>query len=210
MFLLKYFTLNSLFIRNTYLKKVEPYIGKEIIKALTGQRRVGKTILLKQIQHLGPQLDKKSNTIYVNKEQHEFKQIKNADDLSEYFESQLKPKQSNYIFIDEIQEIQDFEIALRQLLVKGVNIYCTGSNANMLSWDLATYLSGRYIEFLKRIMRGARAFFLAFLAPEKSKIAPQSGKKRKENSTFETSALKKMLFHQPLKQTCNKQSAQQQ
>ena len=138
--------MDSLYIRNTYLKKVEPYIGKEIIKVLTGQRRVGKTILLKQIQYLVQQLDKKANTIYVNKEQHEFKQIKNADDLFEYVETQLKTKQSNYVFIDEIQEIQDFEIALRQLLVKGVDIYCTGSNANMLSGDLATHLSGRYIE----------------------------------------------------------------
>ena len=145
--MLKHFTMDSLYIRNTYLKKVEPYIGKEIIKVLTGQRRVGKTILLKQIQYLVQQLDKKANTIYVNKEQHEFKQIKNADDLFEYIETQLKPKQSNYVFIDEIQEIQDFEIALRQLLVKGVDIYCTGSNANMLSGDLATHLSGRHIEF---------------------------------------------------------------
>lgn len=139
--------MDSLYLRNTYLKKVEPYIGKEIIKVLTGQRRVGKTILLKQIQYLVQQLDKKANTIYVNKEQHEFKQIKNADDLFEYVETQLQPKQSNYVFIDEIQEIQDFEIALRQLLVKGVDIYCTGSNANMLSGDLATHLSGRNIEF---------------------------------------------------------------
>jgi len=139
--------MDDLFIRDTYLKKVEPYIGKEIIKVLTGQRRVGKTILLKQIQNLVKQLDKKANTIYINKEQNEFKQIKNADDLFNYIQSQLKPKQSNYIFIDEIQEIEEFEIALRQLLVKGVDIYCTGSNANMLSGDLATHLSGRYIEF---------------------------------------------------------------
>ena len=55
--------MDDLFIRDTYLKKVEPYIGKEIIKVLTGQRRVGKTILLKQIQHLVKQLDKKANTI---------------------------------------------------------------------------------------------------------------------------------------------------
>ena len=139
--------MDAFFIRNTYLKKVEPYIGKEMIKVLTGQRRVGKTILLKQIQHLVQQLDKKANTIYLNKEQHEFRQIKNADDLFEYVQSQLKPKQNNYAFIDEIQEISEFEIALRQLLVKGVDIYCTGSNANMLSGDLATHLSGRYLEF---------------------------------------------------------------
>ena len=139
--------MDSMFVRNSYLKKVEPYIGKEMIKVLTGQRRVGKTILLKQIEYLVQQLDKKANTIYINKEQHEFKQIKNADDLFEYVETQLKPKQSNYVFIDEIQEISEFEIALRQLLVKGVDIYCTGGNANMLSGDLATHLSGRYIEF---------------------------------------------------------------
>jgi predicted AAA+ superfamily ATPase len=139
--------MNNLFVRDIYLKKVEPYIGKEIIKVLTGQRRVGKTILLKQIERLVQQLDKKANTIYINKEQHEFKQIKNADDLFGYVESKLKAKQSNYVFIDEIQEISEFEIALRQLLVKGVDIYCTGSNANMLSGDLATHLSGRYIEF---------------------------------------------------------------
>jgi hypothetical protein len=139
--------MDSLFIRDTYLKKVEPHIGKEIIKVLTGQRRVGKTILLKQIQNLVYQLDKKANTVYINKEQNEFKQIKNADDLFNYIESKLKSKQSNYVFIDEIQEIEEFEIALRQLLVKGVDIYCTGSNANMLSGDLATHLSGRYIEF---------------------------------------------------------------
>jgi predicted AAA+ superfamily ATPase len=139
--------MDSLFKRDTYLKKVEPYIGKEIIKVLTGQRRVGKTILLKQIQNLVHQLDKKANTVYINKEQNEFKQIKNTDDLFQYIEPKLKPKQSNYVFIDEIQEIEEFEIALRQLLVKGVDIYCTGSNANMLSGDLATHLSGRYIEF---------------------------------------------------------------
>jgi predicted AAA+ superfamily ATPase len=139
--------MDSLFIRDTYLKKVEPYIGKQIIKVLTGQRRVGKTILLKQIQNLVHQLDKEANTVYINKEQNEYKQVKNADDLFNYIESKLKPKQSNYVFIDEIQEIEEFEIALRQLLVKGIDIYCTGSNANMLSGDLATHLSGRYIEF---------------------------------------------------------------
>ncbi|MDV7392702.1 AAA family ATPase, partial [Arthrospira platensis SPKY1] len=88
-----------------------------------------------------------ANIIYINKEQHEFNQIKNADDLFDFVLVQLKPKQINYVFIDEIQEIESFEMALRQLLVKKVDIYCTGSNANMLSGDLATHLSGRYIEF---------------------------------------------------------------
>lgn len=134
-------------LRETYLKKIEPYIGKALIKVLTGQRRVGKTVLMKQIRNLVHQIDNKANTIYINKEEHEYKLIKNAEDLFNYIESKLSSNQANYIFIDEIQEIAEFEIALRQLLVKGVDIYCTGSNANMLSGDLATHLSGRYIEF---------------------------------------------------------------
>ncbi len=67
--------------------------------------------------------------------------------MFQYIISQLSENKVNYVFIDEIQEVQNFEIALRQLLVKGADLYCTGSNAKMLSGDLATHLSGRYIEF---------------------------------------------------------------
>ena len=139
--------MKSMFIREKYLKKVKPYIGKNIIKVLTGQRRVGKTTILKQIMDLVKQEDKKANTIYINKEQNEFKHIKAAEDLFQYVQSQLSENEVNYVFVDEIQEIEEFEIALRQLLVEGIDLYCTGSNAKMLSGDLATHLSGRYIEF---------------------------------------------------------------
>ena len=139
--------MKSLFIRGKYLKKVKPYIGKNIIKVLTGQRRVGKTIILKQIVDMVMQEDKNANTIYINKEQNDFKQIKTSDDLFRYVKLQLSDSKRNYVFIDEIQEIEQFEIALRQLLVEGIDLYCTGSNAKMLSGDLATHLSGRYIEF---------------------------------------------------------------
>jgi predicted AAA+ superfamily ATPase len=87
------------------------------------------------------------NTIYINKEHNDFKQILTADDLFFYVKSRLSESKSNYVFIDEIQEIDEFEIALRQLHVEGIDLYCTGSNAKMLSGDLATHLSGRYIEF---------------------------------------------------------------
>ena len=76
-----------------------------------------------------------------------FKFIRNDEDLYAYVNSKIKEQKNNYIFIDEIQEIENFELALRQLLVKEYDIYCTGSNARMLSGDLATHLSGRYIEF---------------------------------------------------------------
>ena len=67
--------MESLFIREKYLKKVKPYIGKSIIKVLTGQRRVGKTTILKQIMEMVRQEDQSANIIYINKEQNDFKQI---------------------------------------------------------------------------------------------------------------------------------------
>ncbi|MEA1896226.1 MAG: ATP-binding protein [Bacteroidota bacterium] len=139
--------MKSIFIREKYLKKVKPYIGKNIIKVITGQRRVGKTIILKQIVDMVRQEDINAQTIYINKEQNDFKQIKTGEDLFQYLKLQLSDSNKNYVFVDEIQEIDEFEIALRQLLVEGIDLYCTGSNAKMLSGDLATHLSGRYIEF---------------------------------------------------------------
>ncbi len=139
--------MEKIYIREKYLQRIKPYIGKNVIKVLTGQRRVGKTTLLKQIIDVIKNENKEANTIYINKEQNEFKHIKTADDLFQYIKSQLSKNKKNYVFVDEIQEINEFEIALRQILVKGIDIYCTGSNEKMLSGDLATHLSGRYIEF---------------------------------------------------------------
>ncbi len=139
--------MKKLYLRKKYLEKVKPFIGKDLIKVLTGQRRVGKTILLKQIIAFIEQEDRKANTIYINKEHNNFKQIRNNDDLFQFIRLHLSGDKNNYVFIDEIQEIDEFEIALRQLLDEGVDLYCTGSNAKMLSGDLGTHLSGRYIEF---------------------------------------------------------------
>ncbi len=139
--------MERIYIRKQYLQKIKPFIGKNIIKVLTGQRRVGKTTMLKQIIDLIIQEKQDANIIYINKEQNEFKQIKNSDDLFFYIKAQLSESKENYVLIDEIQEVDDFEIALRQLLVEKTDLYCTGSNAKMLSGDLATHLSGRYIEF---------------------------------------------------------------
>ncbi len=133
--------------RTEYIKKIAPYIGKQIIKVLIGARRVGKTTILTQFSKQIERNDPNANIIYINKEYYEFKHIKNDEDLYSYVSSKINENKSNYIFIDEIQEIKNFELALRQLLVKQYDIYCTGSNARMLSGDLATYLSGRYIEF---------------------------------------------------------------
>ncbi len=133
--------------RTIYLNRIKPFIGKELIKVLTGQRRVGKTTLLKQIIEMIEEEDKGSNIIYINKEYNEFKHINTFTELYGHIKRLLSGKKNNYVCIDEVQEIEGFEKALRQLFAEGVDIYCTGSNANLMSGDLATLLSGRYIEF---------------------------------------------------------------
>jgi len=133
--------------RPTYLDLVKPYIDKDIIKVLVGQRRVGKSYMLFQIMDEIISLHKNSNIIYINKELHDFEYLHNHNDLLDYIKNKEKGKGKKYIFIDEVQDIEGFEKALRSLQAKGgYDIYCTGSNAKLLSGELATYLSGRYIE----------------------------------------------------------------
>lgn len=132
--------------RKIYLDKINPFIDKDIIKVIVGQRRVGKSYLLFQIMDLIKERHKNVNIIYINKELSEFDEIKNHQDLLVYIKKRTKGKK-NYVFIDEIQDIEKFEKALRSLKAEGkYDIYCTGSNANLLSGELATYLSGRYVE----------------------------------------------------------------
>ncbi len=132
--------------RPIYLDQIKPFIDKDIIKVIIGQRRVGKSYLLFQIMDEIKKKNKTANIIYINKELNEFETIKNDKDLLDYIKKNNKNKKS-YVFIDEIQDIQNFEKALRSLKAEGkYDIYCTGSNANLLSSEIATYLSGRYIE----------------------------------------------------------------
>lgn len=134
--------------RPVYLEKIRPFIRKSIIKVLSGQRRVGKSYLLFQIIRAVQAEDKAANIIYINKEDLAFAFIVDAGSLNDYVLSQSKKGAHNYIFIDEIQDIAGFENGLRSLLLDPANdIYITGSNATLLSGELATYLSGRYIEF---------------------------------------------------------------
>ena len=134
--------------RPLYVNKISPYIGKQIIKVITGQRRVGKSYILFNLMDFIKIKDPQANIIYINCELEQFLQIKSHEDLLKYVKQQLKPGVNNYLLIDEIQEISSFELALRSLFAENIcDITCSGSNANMLSGELATYLSGRYIEF---------------------------------------------------------------
>lgn len=137
----------SLIFRRQYLAQIRPFIGKNLIKVLTGQRRVGKSYLLLQLIEQIKETDNNAHIIYINKEDLKFASLKTAQDLSDYVLSHKKQGQKNYIFIDEIQEISDFETALRSLLLDtDLDLYCTGSNAKLLSKDIAGTLSGRAIE----------------------------------------------------------------
>ncbi len=134
--------------RELYLDKIEPFIGTPVIKVITGQRRVGKSylmyLLIEKIQKEIPE----NNIIYINCEDISFSTIKTYTALYEEILKNKKNDRKNFIFIDEIQDIPEFEKALRSLLLQeDYDIYITGGNAKMLSGELATLLSGRYVEF---------------------------------------------------------------
>lgn len=139
---------SSLIDRKGYIERIKPFIRKGIAKVLTGQRRVGKSFLLFQLIRHIRQEEPDASIIYVNMEDFAFSGIRTAEDLHDYISSHLRDGGYNYIFIDGIQEVSQFEKAVRSLLLSPMNdIYLTGSNARMLSGELATYLSGRYVAF---------------------------------------------------------------
>jgi predicted AAA+ superfamily ATPase len=118
------------------------------VKVLTGHRRVGKSYILYQLMNIIKTKSKTANIIYLNKEDIAFDHIRNYEQLNEFVVSKLKNDRKNYIFIDEIQLITDFHLAVKSwLLDENNDIYITGSNSNMLSSDLANELGGRYVEF---------------------------------------------------------------
>lgn len=130
-----------------YFNKIEPFIGTKLIKVLTGQRRVGKSYVLLQVIDEIQKRDPEAVIISINKEDYRFDSVKNHTHLMEYLKEHRSDKGNHYLFIDEVQDISGFEVALRSLLaVDGWDIYITGSNATLLSGELATYLSGRYIQ----------------------------------------------------------------
>ena len=138
--------MKQLIIRRNYLDKIFKYIGKEMIIVLTGQRRVGKSYLLKQIyQEKIKEPD--SNIIYIDKEKREFDFIRNYQNLNDYIESKFVKDKHNYILIDEVQDIAEFERSVRSYRTEeNADIIITGSNAKMLSGELSTIIGGRFKE----------------------------------------------------------------
>ncbi|MEI7898827.1 MAG: ATP-binding protein [bacterium] len=135
-------------IRPVYLEKLRRLKDKHLIKVVTGIRRCGKSTLLEMFQHVLLQEGvKRSRIITVNLEDGDFLNISDYKALYALVGSRLVPGGMNYVFLDEVQRIDEFEKAVDSLYVKkNVDLYITGSNAHLLSGELATLLSGRYVE----------------------------------------------------------------
>ena len=134
--------------RDTYIERIRPFMHTNTVKVMIGHRRVGKSYILYQLINLIMEEEQDANIIYINKEDLEFEFIANYRDLYGYVKDRLSNDRRNYIFVDEIQEIDDFRLAIRSLALDENNdIYITGSNSEMFSSDLANELGGRYVEF---------------------------------------------------------------
>lgn len=134
--------------RKYYADKIDSWLGKETVIVLTGQRRVGKSYILKDFI-LRHQNEPESNIIYIDKEKRSFRFIQNSEQLGNYIDEHLAEAKHNYILVDEIQDIEGWEHTIRSFRTEeNTDIIITGSNSKMLSSELSTLLSGRYQEIL--------------------------------------------------------------
>ena len=133
-------------IRQSYIDKIEKYLGKETIIVLVGQRRVGKSCMMKMIRDR-KKADDSNNIIFIDKEKREFDNIQTYQNLNDYIGEHFLSDKHNYILIDEIQDIREFERSIRSYRTEpNTDIIITGSNARMLSNELSTLIGGRYKE----------------------------------------------------------------
>lgn len=138
---------SDIVIRSYYLDRIRPYIGKGLIKILVGQRRVGKSYILRSVAEEVRRSQPEANFISINLEDFAFYHISNAEELHREISSRLVDGKKNYIFLDEIQEVAGFDRVVRSLILKSdIDIYITGSNSMMLSSEMASRLAGRSIE----------------------------------------------------------------
>jgi len=136
-------------IRNDYLKRIRPFYKSDLIKVLIGIRRCGKSVLLKQIEtELIEKATLKSHIIYINFEDLSYSFIGNEMDLHQYIMAKIIDDKKYYLMFDEIQNVDNFEKAINSFRATiNCSIFLTGSNGKLLSGELATHLSGRYVSF---------------------------------------------------------------
>lgn len=136
----------SAILRQSYIEKIERYLGKDTIIILTGQRRIGKSYILRLFRDKVSK-DAEANVIFIDKEKHEFNDIKTYTDLNAYIDERRNKTKTNYVLVDEIQDIEEFEKSVRSYYEEpDIEIVVTGSNSKMLSSDLSTLIGGRYKE----------------------------------------------------------------
>jgi predicted AAA+ superfamily ATPase len=141
--------------RQTYLERIKSFMGNKLIKVMVGQRRTGKSYILRQlINHLITELKvEPANVFYLNKEFLAFDEIQTAGDLEQlfqYYKTKIQPKGKIRIFLDEVQNIagwEKFVNSYAQDFTEEYELFITGSNSKLLSGDLASLLSGRFVEF---------------------------------------------------------------
>ncbi len=137
-------------IREKYLSQIRDFYDEtSLIKIFYGLRRSGKSVILTQIMNeLKNKKIKEEQLIYINFESLDYNFIKNAKDLNDYIKSMVKNKKKYYIFLDEIQKVEEFEKGINSLRITDqFSIFITGSNSRMTFLELATDLSGRYVSF---------------------------------------------------------------
>lgn len=135
--------------RSIYLDKIAPFVGTDVIKVITGMRRSGKSVLLEQIQDILRERNPKARIFSVNLEDDENARFREKGVFFDYLNGMLKEAKGEmvYLFLDEVHDIDGWETAVNSLrLRKNADLYITGSNSKLLSGELATYLTGRYVE----------------------------------------------------------------
>lgn len=156
--------------RKEYLDSLISFRQKNVIKVVTGIRRCGKSTLFELYQdYLRSSGVFTEQIISINLEDGDYRSIKTADDLYDFIKERMLKDKMNYIIIDEVQRISGFQTAIDGLYVKkNTDIYITGSNAFLLSGELATFLSGRYVE-IKMLPLSFKEYLSAF--DDKSNLA---------------------------------------
>lgn len=138
--------------RELYLNKIRPFIDSDLIKVIIGIRRCGKSVLMKQIiSEIKEKHVDDAHIIYLNFEDLQFSFIENEMDLYRYIKDKIQDEGKYYLLFDEIQNVNNFEKAINSFRATlNCSVFLTGSNGKLLSGELATHLSGRYVSF--RIM----------------------------------------------------------
>lgn len=207
--------------RNLYLDKIIPFINKDLIKIIIGVRRSGKTVLLRQIENYIMNNNNVGDMIIsINFESYENRYLRNPEKLYEQIINDTKNVQGKvYLFFDEIQEVEDWQRLVNSFRVDlNCDIYLTGSNSNLLSGELATYIAGRYVHFnvypftfkeAKELSQNNnsklsdRELFLDYLQfgglPQRYELSEDSMKKAYLDDVFNTIVLKDIIARNKIK-----------